>query len=847
VLGGGSGSGNEALEDFIQAQINDNAVLKGRINVSINNLGDLEFKALVPGASTLTIDPIYTAAGSVNFNNIVEFSTNRRSGQLNVSDLDFTGAPTNKDTSFTITVGNAAPLVISLADDFGPGSIRAAALGGATDADSGIEALEDEIQTQINESSLPGAVKFSIGSDGKFVFEITDPTETSLQVKSDSTPAQAIGSVDVSNSGFDFATTPYNFTVTRNDGTGALTSQTLVLDSDYDSGEKLVTAVNNLLRSDAADPTGTGFKLSVDNPEVVARLDPVSGVLIFETGATGPNAEITVDVSLPIPPLAEAVIAHNGGVAQLGDGPNVDFAQIATFAGSELSNSGAAKATNGYGAEVIRVVDVLGNSQLVSIPAGSRANEVANQFAVVNGVTAKGTTVAYVTKTNSGDANDLGSSGSSNVLPPDTPVKFKINNTLFEGAGTTHDARIQALHDDINSKSNTLTAKIVTIEDGDDLLQIKENNGNDLVFGGDSESRGSITVNSGILSDPVAGTFVVGPDSSARQLANLNSLTNDTIVIGGIVEFTLDEGVILSDAELDANGNPISEARNSIFGRLEDEDALAGEVFELNTFDPDNPNSYYRSSAISVFDSLGIPHTLTQFFVKERPTPEDGDNSVWSVYFQIDGQDVGGIDPDNPELAKATVKFNSSGLYSSNQDAIYVTNWQPKRDGIDNRALGAAPEQTSMDDLDSSSNFEVDFTALTQFGGDFAVQSNSQDGYTRGQLTGLEIGSDGVLSARFTNGQSSALGVIALAKFEDPSKLANIGGTRFAATAESGPATTGPAGTGGLGVVQSGALEDSNVDLSEQLVQLIVSQRNFQAAAQIIESIDTSTQTIINL
>ena len=101
--------------------------------------------------------------------------------------------------------------------------------------------------------------------------------------------------------------------------------------------------------------------------------------------------------------------------------------------------------------------------------------------------------------------------------------------------------------------------------------------------------------------------------------------------------------------------------------------------------------------------------------------------------------------------------------------------------------------------------------------------------------------------ARFSNGQSDVLGEVALANFANINGLTNLGGTRWGETFESGVATVGTPGTAALGVLQSGALEDSNVDLSNQLVQLIVSQRNFQANAQTIEAIDAVTQTIINI
>lgn len=832
----GTGSGNEALEDYIQDAINGNANLAGRISVSINNLGKIEFKATESGASTLTVDPRYSGPGNVNFGDIVEFSTNRREGKLDTSNLNFSVGD-DRNTSFRITVGGAFQ-VITLTENYSENTTNASALG--DEPSSGLEAIEDEIQRQLDASGLPGAVKFSMGADGDFVFQITDPSQTSLTVASESTSASEVGSVDVTD-GFDFATTPYTFTVDFDDGVKSGTSIDIELTDSFATGALLVAEVNRLLTN-----VNTGLGLTPTNAELVASINPLTGFLVIETRATGPGTSLELTVTLPNPAPASPVIGHSAGTAATGNGPVIDFASIATFTGSELSNKGADKVTNGYVAETIRVTNAQGNSQLVSISAGARANEIASQFSAIDGVSAKGTTVAFITGTNSGDKTNQGySSGSGN----DGSVTFTINGKPYIAKGTDHNQRMSSLETLINGSDGTLSAETVIVDGDNNMLKIIENNGNDLVFaGGTTGAKGSITVNTSVRNPDGIGFSVANGDGI--QLDDLANLNNDAIVVGGIVDFTLDEGVTLADAVADANGNAIGETEESIFGDLSNEEALTGTSFELNTFDPDNPDSYYRSTAIAVFDSLGVPHTLTQYFVKERATQGDGNSSVWSVYFQIDGDDVGFDDGVStvPSLAKATIKFNSSGIFESGQDEIHITNWTPMSvNGRDKQAQGPLPGATTNDDRLNSSNFKIDLSALTQFGGDYSVGSNTQDGYAAGELTGLEISKKGNIFARFSNGKSQELGQVALASFEDPSKLANIGGTRFAATAESGPGTDGFAGTAGRGGIESGALEDSNVDLSEQLVQLIVSQRNFQAAAQIIESIDTSTQTIINL
>jgi flagellar hook protein FlgE len=220
------------------------------------------------------------------------------------------------------------------------------------------------------------------------------------------------------------------------------------------------------------------------------------------------------------------------------------------------------------------------------------------------------------------------------------------------------------------------------------------------------------------------------------------------------------------------------------------------------------------------------------------------------VYFQIDGYNIG-YDPNSldgqPVMARAEIRFTDSGLFEQNQNPIEITNWLP----VDKagRRIGAGPIPGNPNEADNitNSNFTIDLSSMTQFGGDFSVQSNNQDGFAKGQLTGLEITTRGLISARFSNGQSRAIGEVALAHFSNPGGLSNLGGTRFAETSESGSASVSGAGTASLGVIQSGALEESNVDLPAELVQLIVSQRNYQAAAQIISATDTAMQTIINL
>jgi flagellar hook protein FlgE len=151
-------------------------------------------------------------------------------------------------------------------------------------------------------------------------------------------------------------------------------------------------------------------------------------------------------------------------------------------------------------------------------------------------------------------------------------------------------------------------------------------------------------------------------------------------------------------------------------------------------------------------------------------------------------------------------------------------------------ATGAAPM-----------NVTIDFGLATQYGSNFGVTSISQDGYTTGQLVGISINSTGVVESRFTNGRSLVLGQVAMANFANPGGLQQLADTNWSESFASGDALRGQAGSTGFGLLQSGSLEASNVDITEQLVNMITAQRSFQTNAQMIQTADSITQTIINL
>ena len=146
-----------------------------------------------------------------------------------------------------------------------------------------------------------------------------------------------------------------------------------------------------------------------------------------------------------------------------------------------------------------------------------------------------------------------------------------------------------------------------------------------------------------------------------------------------------------------------------------------------------------------------------------------------------------------------------------------------------------------------SVDLNIDFSESTQFAQPFSVLSVEQDGFTSGRLDGLDIDASGTVRANYTNGQNKPLGKIVLANFNNQNGLKQIGNATYVATAVSGEAQVGEAGAEGFGNILSGSLERSNVDITEELVNLITAQRNFQASAKAIETTTTLTNTIIQI
>lgn len=258
----------------------------------------------------------------------------------------------------------------------------------------------------------------------------------------------------------------------------------------------------------------------------------------------------------------------------------------------------------------------------------------------------------------------------------------------------------------------------------------------------------------------------------------------------------------------------------------------------LATTTTPTPDMYNNSTSLTSYDTLGNPILTTMYFGKSAP-------NVWNVHTVMSYTDAAGTVTQEVLVPQGGV-FPAQITFSNTGAVAGVT---PAFAGniLDYNAMGAGAGSIAGATGAAPLDFEIDVSAATQFGGGFAVNSLVQDGFASGQLSGIDIGDTGVVFARYSNGQSRPLGQVALANFANPQGLQPLGDTIWAETFDSGQPLVGQPGTSSLGLIQSGALESSNVDISKELVNMIVAQRDFQANAKMISTEDQITQAIINI
>lgn len=272
-----------------------------------------------------------------------------------------------------------------------------------------------------------------------------------------------------------------------------------------------------------------------------------------------------------------------------------------------------------------------------------------------------------------------------------------------------------------------------------------------------------------------------------------------------------------------------------------------------------DPSSYNSATSISVYDSQGAPHSLTTYYVKTA-TPNE-----WDVYVLADGTSMGNIQiggqPQASGAAALRMVFDANGAlqgYKVPASAAAITNQITSPPSLDVDLVAIAAEQTAINQHKGITTtvtngattplvFPLSYKGSTQFGSNFGIGTARQDGYAPGQLAGFSVSPEGAVQVRYTNGQTKTAAYIRLANFPNTQGLQPAGNNQWVQTYAAGDEVTGLPGDAGFGTLQSGAVEDSNVDLTAELVNMITAQRTYQANAQTVKTQDQILQTLVNL
>lgn len=290
----------------------------------------------------------------------------------------------------------------------------------------------------------------------------------------------------------------------------------------------------------------------------------------------------------------------------------------------------------------------------------------------------------------------------------------------------------------------------------------------------------------------------------------------------------------LTGYTVDASGNIITSAPQPIRLSTADIAPQATGTFDatLNldsratpiavAFDPNDPATYTSSTSGTVYDSLGNAHVFTMYFAKTATAGQ------WALRGTVDGGAVGDVNLGAGAGNPVNLNFDSSGVLTTGMPVA----------GVSLTVGGGAVSPLA---------FDLDFSGTSQYGSEFGVSALAQNGYTSGRLTGFNVGEDGVIVGRYSNGQANRLGQVVLANFSNASGLRSLGNNQWEETSDSGLAVVGAPQSSSLGSLQSAAIEDSNIDLTQELVNMITAQRVYQANAQTIKTQDQVLQTLVNL
>lgn len=308
-------------------------------------------------------------------------------------------------------------------------------------------------------------------------------------------------------------------------------------------------------------------------------------------------------------------------------------------------------------------------------------------------------------------------------------------------------------------------------------------------------------------------------------------------------------------------GTPVSTSNVNITMNLP-----AGDTeMDPANFDPTDPDTYNAATSVTIYDSLGEAHIMSTYYIKPENASADS-SSQWVSFVTVDGVAVDAWDTTTDTEASETYQTdtNGDGTYDATAPASYVGS-----DGVTHQGIvltfddvgaftGSQPAILQFEELgiggagilpsgaDGTQTVTINYEEPTQYASSFEVTALEQDGLTVGRLTGVEIGTDGLVEATYSNGTSQPLSRVAMVRFRNEQGLSQ-NGSSWSASQNSGDPIAGEAASGSFGAINSAALEQSNVDLTTELVDLITAQRNFQANSRSLEINNELQDTILQI
>ncbi|MCZ4340227.1 flagellar hook protein FlgE [Sphingomonadaceae bacterium G21617-S1] len=246
-------------------------------------------------------------------------------------------------------------------------------------------------------------------------------------------------------------------------------------------------------------------------------------------------------------------------------------------------------------------------------------------------------------------------------------------------------------------------------------------------------------------------------------------------------------------------------------------------------FNRNDANSYNQSTTNTVYDASGTAFPMTTYYIRENIPSGSTTTTTWTAHTFVGDTEISYDSAAATQPAPLTLTFDSTGAKTAPTSTMTIT--------------GVSPTGAS-----APLGFDLTYGASTgQANAPFTLTSFDQDGFAPGSLDSVSVDPDGLIVATFSNGDTQALGKIVVATFSNPEGLRQLGDSKWSTTGISGEPVIGEANSNGAGQIQSGAIEQANVDITEELVALIQAQRNFSANAKTIEAANKMTQTIVEL